>query len=334
MKTQSLLPGIVAVCLVAWGGVGRAADSTWTGATDALWSTTTSWNPSAPIAADRAIFDGLGNGNTTLDLETGATIAQILFDTANAAAYTLGTSGTQTLTLGTSGSVTVNSTVATNQSIAAALRLGDGSAGSFTLTNDSLTSLLALSGGITGGTGGTGGAQTLVVAGAGNTTILGNLANGGATTLGLTKQGTGTLTLSGTNNTATGDIAVAGGRLVVAGTTNIATATTGTFNVGTAAATARLDLSGNLTTYMMNIGTVSGATGAVYQTGGTTTITRAANTLDFQIGAAGGAYGFYGMSGGSLTVNAEPTAPAIAAIGGGFTLALRRRARRNGTLPA
>ena len=293
----------VACCLLASGGLAKAADSTWTGATDALWSTTTNWNPTAPVAVDRAIFDGLGNGNTTLDLQTGATIAQILFDSANAAAYTLGTSGSQTLTLGTGGSVTVNSTVAANQAIAAALRLGDGSAGTFTLTNNSLTSLLTLSGAIAGGTGGTTGAQTLVVAGAGNTTISGNLGNGGATTLGLTKQGTGTLTLSGTNNAATGDIAVAGGRLVVSGTTNIATATTGTVNVGTAAATARLDLSGNLTTYMLNIGTVSGATGAVYQTGGTTTITRAANTADFKIGAANGAYGFYGMSGGSFTAN-------------------------------
>jgi fibronectin-binding autotransporter adhesin len=303
MKTQHWFRWMALVCLAAGGGVVSAADSTWTGATDALWSTTTNWDPDAPTSADRAIFDGLGNGSTTLDLETGATIAQILFDTANVAAYTLGTSGSQSLTLGTGGSVTVSSTVASNQTIAAGLLLGDGSAGSFTLTNESLTSLLALSGGISGGTGGTAAVQTLVVAGAGNTTISGNLANGGATTLGLTKQGTGTLTLSGTNNTATGDITVAGGRLLVSGTTNISTATTGTVNVGTAAATARLDLSGNLTTYMMNIGTVSGATGAVYQTGGTTTITRGPATLDFQIGAAGGAYGFYGMSGGSFTAN-------------------------------
>jgi len=313
MKTQHWFRWVALVCLAAGGGVVSAADSTWTGATDALWSTTTNWDPAAPTSADRAIFDGLGNGNTTLDLETGATIAQILFDTANAAAYTLGTSGSQWLTLGTGGSVTVDSTVASNQTIAAALLLGDGSAGSFTLTNESLTSLLALSGDISGGTGGTAAAQTLVVAGGGNTTISGNLANGGATSLGLAKQGTGTLTLSGTNNTATGDIAVAGGRLVVSGTTNIATATTGTVNVATAAATARLDLSGNLTTYMMNIGTVSGATGAVYQTGGTTTITRGASTLDFQIGAAGGAYGFYGMSGGSFTANEV----GLGGVGGG-----------------
>lgn len=41
MKTHLSFPGIVAVCLVACGGLARAADSTWTGGTDALWSTTT-----------------------------------------------------------------------------------------------------------------------------------------------------------------------------------------------------------------------------------------------------------------------------------------------------
>jgi hypothetical protein len=136
MKKRSRCVWIAAVCtLFANGGVVTAADSTWTGATDALWSATTNWNPAAPTSADRAIFDGLGNGNTTLDLETGATIAAILFDTANAAAYTLGTSGSQSLTLATGGSVTVNSTVTNAQTIAAGLRLGDGSAGTFTLTN-------------------------------------------------------------------------------------------------------------------------------------------------------------------------------------------------------
>ena len=208
MKNPLWFVWVAAVCtLLASGEVVTAADSTWTGSTNALWSATTNWNPSAPTSADRAIFDGLGNGNTTLDLETGATIAQILFDTANAAAYTLGTSGSQSLTLATGGTIAVGSTVVSNQSIAAGLRLGDGSAGTFTLTNASTTNTLLLSGAISGGSGGTAAAQTLVVAGAGNTTISGNLANGGATTLGLTKQGTGTLTLSGTNNAATGDIA-------------------------------------------------------------------------------------------------------------------------------
>lgn len=44
MKTQWLFPGIVAICLVAGGGLARAADATWTGVTDALWSTTTNWD--------------------------------------------------------------------------------------------------------------------------------------------------------------------------------------------------------------------------------------------------------------------------------------------------
>ncbi|MFM1902216.1 MAG: hypothetical protein RLZZ440_116, partial [Planctomycetota bacterium] len=37
-----------------FAGLARGADSAWTGATDALWSVTTNWNPAAPAEGDTA----------------------------------------------------------------------------------------------------------------------------------------------------------------------------------------------------------------------------------------------------------------------------------------
>ena len=56
------------------------------------------------------------------------------------------------------------------------------------------------------------GAQTLAVAGSGNTTLSGIIANGTATALAITKTGAGTLTLNGSSvNTYTGSTTVNGG---------------------------------------------------------------------------------------------------------------------------
>ncbi|MCS5617786.1 MAG: hypothetical protein NZ658_07285, partial [Pirellulales bacterium] len=81
-----------------------AADSQWTGDVDALWSTTTNWNPGLPTASDTALFDSAGNGNTAIDLGGGATVAAVRFADATAAAYTLGSAG-QSLTLASAGEV-------------------------------------------------------------------------------------------------------------------------------------------------------------------------------------------------------------------------------------
>ena len=81
---------VAAVCVAIRG---QAADSAWTGATDSLWSTTTNWNPAAPVEGDTALFNGAGSGNTTIDLGSGVTVTTLRFGTADAAAYTIGSGG-------------------------------------------------------------------------------------------------------------------------------------------------------------------------------------------------------------------------------------------------
>ena len=216
--TRSLfVAAAMALAVAAVATPAQAVDGTWIGTTDGLWATTTNWSASpVPGTGNTATFDNAGNGNTVIDLGGGVTIRNILFDTAGAAAYTIGSGGVgiQTLTLDNSGAVTMNAAVASDELINANVLLGTATAGSYTFTNDSTTNTLTFAGNVQGGTGGTGAAKTLTVTGAGNTAIGGIIANGGATALALTKAGGGTLTLTGANS-YTGITAVNGGTLLL-----------------------------------------------------------------------------------------------------------------------
>ena len=176
-----------------------AASAAWTGTTDALWATLTNWtaNP-VPGTGDTATFNSAGNGNTTIDLGGGVTVGTVVFDTASAAAYTIGAGavGSQTLTL--ESAVTMNSTVVNNQLFNSNVALSANS----TFTNDSTTNTLTFAGGVSSATGGT---KILTVQGAGNTNISGAI-TAGSGLMNLSKFGTGTLTLSGGGALGTGSI--------------------------------------------------------------------------------------------------------------------------------
>jgi autotransporter-associated beta strand protein len=194
-----------------------AATETWTGLTDVKWADA-NWAPAGhtPGTGDTAVFNNAGNANAYVDLGAGVTISNILFDTANAAAYNIGIGaiGSETLILNNGGSITVNPSVANNQTFSSAITLGtDQTAQTYTVTNNS-TDPLAFLGNITGATGtGTVGVKTIAVGGIGNTTISGNLLFGAAAAdLAVTKNGPGILTLSGTNN-FTGVTTINGGTL-------------------------------------------------------------------------------------------------------------------------
>jgi len=207
----------VAMVFLGWAAPAAASDATWTGATDGIWSTTTNWTVSpVPGTGDVATFADAGNGNTTLDLGTGVTLRGVLFDTANVAAYTVGSGlvRSQSLVLDNSGAVTMNAAVAAHQSFTANVSLGTATAGSYTFTNSTTTNRLIFNGNVQGGTGGTGGAKTLTVDGVGDIVIAGPLLNGGASSVALTKTGNGTLFLSGMG-TYTGATAINGGVLRV-----------------------------------------------------------------------------------------------------------------------
>jgi autotransporter-associated beta strand protein len=185
----------------ALGTTARAASDTWTGTTDATWATSTNWlGGGVPGTGDTATFNG-ASGNTAIDLGAGVTIGSVLFDTSSAAAYTIGSGavGSQTLTLGTTGNaITMNSTVAAdelfNANLALSVTATPGTTSTYyAVTNNSLTNLLTLAGGISASTAGV---KVLNVTGSGNTAISGAITSG-AGNMSLFKTGSGTLTLSG-----------------------------------------------------------------------------------------------------------------------------------------
>ncbi|KAB2646852.1 MAG: PEP-CTERM sorting domain-containing protein [Verrucomicrobia bacterium] len=182
-----------------------AGGASWTGANGSTWADA-NWSSSpVPGAANNvhtATFNSAGNGQTTINLGAGVTLNTVLFDTATAAAYTIGSGavGSQTLTLENGGAITTSSTVTNGQLVNAAVVLGtDRSAQTYTISNNATTPATALTvaGNITGAaSGGTAGAKTLAVLGAGDTDLTGGIAKGGATSLAVTKAGTGTLNLA------------------------------------------------------------------------------------------------------------------------------------------
>ena len=182
-----------------------AGGASWTGANGSTWADA-NWSSSpVPGAANNvhtATFNSAGGGQTTINLGAGVTLNTVLFDTTTAAAYTIGSGavGSQTLTLENGGAITTSSTVVNGQVVNAAVVLGtDRSAQTYTISNNATTPATALTvaGNITGAaSGGTAGAKTLAVLGAGDTDITGGIAQGGATSLAVTKAGTGTLNLA------------------------------------------------------------------------------------------------------------------------------------------
>jgi len=192
------------LCLLAGALSSPAASGTWNGTSSGLWSLAGNWSASpVPGTGDTATFNNGGNGNTTLDLGAGVTLKTLLFDTATAAAYTIGSGAvnSQVLTLNDSGAVTMNATVASNELVNASVTLGTATAASYTLTDSSTSASLTFAGNIRGGSGGTAGAKTLSLGGASSgpgTIISGSIVNGGASSLAVSVGNT-IVTLSGSN---------------------------------------------------------------------------------------------------------------------------------------
>jgi autotransporter-associated beta strand protein len=198
----------------------------WNGATNTTWATATNWSGAGvpgTAGVNTATFNGSGNNHTTVSLGSGVAINTILFDnpSGSLAAYTLGSGsvGSQTLTLNNGGAVTVSDAVSVGQVINAAAILGtDATLQTYTISNNSTQagSSLTFAGNISGATGGTAGLKTLAILGAGNTIISGNITDGGATHVTVTKTTAGTVTLTGAN-TFSGGTNISGGVLSVNG---------------------------------------------------------------------------------------------------------------------
>lgn len=212
---------------------GPLAAQTWNGTTDNLWATGSNWSATpVPGSGGTAVFTNAGGTSDVIDLGAGVTINNIVFSTAGAAAYTLGTGAadSQTLILNNSGSVTLGAAAVNSQVINAALRLGtDMSAQTYTLTNNRPGSSLTLAGSVGGTTtGGTAGVKTLAIGGGGPVTFSGNLSVSGATGLTVTSGTSGTVTLAGTNALRSINVNGGAGSIV-----DLGSGTTTLSNVGT-----------------------------------------------------------------------------------------------------
>jgi autotransporter-associated beta strand protein len=181
----------------------------WTGALNAFWATATNWNPNTvPGSGDTATFNGAGNGNTTIGLMgRQVTIKTIVFDTASAARYRIGTGPNDTLRLNESGAITVNSTVTNSETVNANVILGTAAQTTSTIsvTNNSTTSVLDIRGAISPSTmGQPSGTKTLAPGGSGNGAITATIDGDGFNLppVALTKSGTGTWALSASNTYA------------------------------------------------------------------------------------------------------------------------------------
>ena len=228
---------------------------------------------------------------------------------------------TGTTAMPNTGAVTVNS--------GATLAVQVGSTGTLftngTSGNGTIGGLFSGLGGQSGGTvtlnsGSAVGLDTTNATG-GTLTYAGNITNAG---VGLTKLGTGTLTLSGTN-TYTGQTTVSAGTLNYSGSL----ASGGQINVGVAGGgnavmnvLSGANINMNNAHVLIGAGTsVSSGPGFVYQSGGTfqggSQASGGTGYTGLRLGGAGqGAYGYYNMSGGSLNVSELDVAAGDAGFNG------------------
>ncbi len=222
----------------------HALTQTWSNAAGGDFNTVGNWTTTVPVSTDTALFNSALSGNVTLSAN--ATPGSLNFDT-NATSFALGTLGGNSLKFANSGNLSVLSTLTGTSNtftVNAPIVLTPASAttaGAFTIQNNatSPTNTLVVAGGISSGT--TSNTTTLTLGGTntGSNTISG-IANGNATTFGVTKSGVGTWVLSGAN-TYSGLTQVSGGTLVLngtnssAGNTQVGGGSAGTLSLGTGA---------------------------------------------------------------------------------------------------
>lgn len=298
-----------------------AGGANWTGANGSTWAGA-NWS-SSPIPGTptvrTATFNSAGGTIDTINLGGGVTINTVLFDTSSAAAYTIGsgTVGSQTLTLENGGAITTSSTVTNGQVVNAAVVLGtDRSAQTYTISNNATTpaTALTLAGNIAGAaSGGTAGGKTLAIVGAGDTDITGGISKGGATSIAVTKTGTGTL------NFAAGSVMSLDSLTAADGTTTVNSA------LGTGTAVTVNDTGGGAPT-ALKFGSVS-QTLASLTIGTGATVTFTSGPASFSAGTSGKAagYGSEPLSGGLVP---EPGTTGLLLAGALGLLARRSRRGR------
>ena len=204
MKTTTtrLMSFIISLMVLFTATASLAANGVWNGTADALWTNSANWSAAYPSGAETATFTNGAPAITTIDVSGLTSINNIIFDFSSVAAYTVGTgaANSQPLVLGDNGIIALNGAAGNSQVFNAGLQLGTTIAGStYTLTNGNTTQTLTFNNVFGPASGGAAGGKTLVVSGAGTTTILGGLVKGGASSMTLSDRSSGTVTVMGTN---------------------------------------------------------------------------------------------------------------------------------------
>jgi autotransporter-associated beta strand protein len=253
------------------GGVWLTANQWWDGAANTNWTT-----------GDDASFGNAGAGGA-VTLASPTTVNSLTLNSFTGT-YTLGTAG-QTITLTTGLTMNAGAGAAT---IISPVTLG----GAQSWLNNS-------SGLLTVGTGAvTNGGYLLTVGGSSNTTVSSVIGGAG----GLTKTGTGILTLSGTN-TFTGQLSVQNGTLSIATIANVAT--NGTLGAGNSAVPVILGNPGAQTGTLQYTGATATSTKPFTLAGGGTgafEVTTGANTLTLS-GLINGGGGLTKLGAGTLVLS-------------------------------
>jgi autotransporter-associated beta strand protein len=233
-----------------------ATDKVWTGGHDNQWSKNNNWSGNAPSASDNAKFNSTFSNQPTLN--TNATVGGIWMTTGVGQNVTISaTAGTLTLqgnTInGTAGlGILLDNTSAFALTISAPVQIGAAQS-----WMNSSGNLFTLSGTLNLNS------NALTIDGTGNTTISGAISNAGA----FTKAGTGTLTLSNTADSYTGQLTVQAGTLKI-DTINNASANGELGNsalsviLGTIGGTGMLEYTGATASSTKNFTMASGGTGA------------------------------------------------------------------------
>ena len=288
-----------------------APSSNWTGGgVNALWSNTANWSGAAVPGANATFNAAAGAGGALIDLGGSVAIGSVIFDTADADAYTIGIAGVDTLTLANGGGIVVNNLVDQTQTIAAHVVLSPNGSFSNNGANDGF--LLNVTGNVTGG--GVAGTLTLNGSDTGNNTVSGIIANG-AGVLAVTKSEAGTWVLSGAN-TYTGATNVTGGTLKA----GVATTAFGVNSAVTLSNVAGAIL--NLNDLNQTIGSLNGggATGGNVSLGAGTLTTGALNTADNYGGVISGTGGLTKDGTSTFNLNGANTYDGVTTINGGTVM--------------
>ena len=325
--------GVLAI-QCALSGPARTDDFSWSALAGGDFQTAGNWSPNAvPGTGDTAIFDAGLSGNVTLSADV--LLGRLHFDTG-ATSFSLGNPGGNSITFDDGGAIAVLATLEAGTRIftinAPVVLTPDSPTtnGTFTIRNDAVSSdsSLNVGGGISSGA--TTGVQTLTLEGSntGDNRISGIISNGGAASLAVVKDGSGTWTLSAAN-TYTGGTRIAAGTLALEGGNNrlatngtlAFTGESGTLDLGSTSQTVSglsFTLSGISSHVITGAGgalTVAG--GSIQIGGGNTAATSASQTVDM----SGLSQFTYTNAGGNFNVGGT-TNNASSAVTGNGTLTL------------